>query len=586
MKVQYYYNIGDIVHIQPYSIFSSPTPIEWNDDPYGYGQQYTPAQQFPFEKSIDLYAQYDPICINYYLTAYTSTGQLTASLVSYENRVGTRIEVADFPWISGFAGWLDKDGNQVDVGSYIYLTSNVDLFMSCDFDYSLRFNANGGSGHMEPVTATKHVYVDYQTKQAVREDAAVSLPESTFQNEDLRFNGWQIDNQQYSPGQVFALERDTVAYAVWNTSVKYTLNTKCILVNEDFVFRYFMLKVNQTIGHSAKVRFSKVCFIDPQAHVEMQFPLDATASTKNIGSFDDQCGALNGIDGSTSTTVSINASKMPCAIIYDLQKPILDVSKYSHMQIWTASNSSLVPYSNMNSFELYVSNNGEDWFLADSYSGPVNTGSGQILYESQDLFVSNIEADVWDDPTADDFTLVDYAKGNGGCVDIGCVPTVNTKLVIDMKSNSQYTGYVYVGFYAGDDSKDFRYFCTDSNATYFDISRKRYRWIGSPSANDFHTVICSKDGISIDGQQKGSGTGSIDEISNNSIYVFGIPGKEVSFMLKRLQIYESDQLKMDLKPAIDKMSRSCLVDVLTKTKYYSTNGKDIYCSNDDRQLQH
>jgi len=42
---------------------------------------------------------------------------------------------------------------------------------------------------------------------------------------------------------------------------------------------------------------------------------------------------------------------------------------------------------------------------------------------------------------------------------------------------------------------------------------------------------------------------------------------------------------MDLKPAIDKMSRSCLVDVLTKTKYYSINGIDIYCSNDDRQLQ-
>jgi hypothetical protein len=58
---------------------------------------------------------------------------------------------------------------------------------------------------------------------------------------------------------------------------------------------------------------------------------------------------------------------------------------------------------------------------------------------------------------------------------------------------------VYVGFYDGDDSKDFRYFCTDANAAYFDISRKRYIWTGSVSANDFHTVICSKDGISIDG---------------------------------------------------------------------------------------
>jgi hypothetical protein len=50
--------------------------------------------------------------------------------------------------------------------------------------------------------------------------------------------------------------------------------------------------------------------------------------------------------------------------------------------------------------------------------------------------VSNIEADVWDDPTADDFTLVDYAKGNGGCIDTGYAPTVNTKLVIEMKSDS------------------------------------------------------------------------------------------------------------------------------------------------------
>ena len=583
MKVQYYYNIGDIVHIQPYSIFNNPTPIEWNDDPYGYGNQYVPEQAFPFEQSIDLFAQYSPICINYYLTAYTSEGQLTASLVSYENRVGTRIEVADFPWIDGFAGWLDKYGNVVDVGSYIYLTSTVDLFMSCDFDYSLSFNANGGSGKMEPITSTKHVYIDCHTKQAQQEDAEVVLPSSTFQNPDVRFGAWQIDGQLYDPGQAIHLSKDQIAYAIWKNITRYTLNTQCLLVNEDFTFRYFMLKVNSTIGNGKKIRFSKVCFIDTGTGDEIQFPQDATSSTKNIANFDDQCGALNGIDGSTSTTVSINATKMPCAVIYDLQKPMLDVSKYSHMQIWTASNSSLVPHSNMNNFELYVSNNGEDWFLADSYSGPVNTGSRQISYESQDLFVSSIESDVWDDPIVDDFTLVGYAKGNGGCVDIGYVPTSNTKIVIEMKSDSQYTGSVYIGFYAGDDNKDFRYFCTDANATYFDISRKRYKWVGSPSATDFHTVICSKDGISIDGQSKGSGTGSIDEISNSSIYVFGIPGHEVNFMLKHLQIYELDQLKLDIKPAVDKASKSCLVDVLSKAKYYSVNGKDIYCSNDSGQ---
>lgn len=583
MRVQYSYNIGDIVEVKPYSLFSNPTPIEWNDDPYGYGKDYQPHSKFTFQQSLDLFAQYDPIYVNYYLTAIAPDGQLTADLVSYASRVGTRVEIAEFPWISGFAGWVDKDGQEVSAGSYTYLTSTVDLFMSCEFEYSLRFNGNGGTGSMQSLSAVEHVYVDRSTHQAVKIDATVSLPNSDFQNRDLRFRAWQIDYQMHYVGNQYVLQHDATAYALWASPTQYMLNVRCALVNDAMVFRHFMLKVNGIIGDGKMARFSKLCFVDQSTGQSLAFPSTATVKTFNIASFSDRCGPENGIDGSTQTMVSLNATYWPCAIAYDLGAPILDVSKYSHMQIWTTSNSAAFSYLNMNDFELYVSNNGEDWFLADSYSGPVNTGSRQILYESQDIFVSSVESDVWDDPTADDFTLVGYAKGNGGCVDTGYVPTVNTKLAIEMKSDSQYTGYVYVGFYAGDDSKDFRYFCTDANATYFDISGKRYKWAGSPSTTDFHTVICSKDGISIDGQSKGSGTGSIDEISNNSIYVFGIPGHEVNFILKRLQIYESDQLKMDFVPAIDKASKSCLVDILSKTKYYSANGKDIYCSNDSGQ---
>jgi len=88
---------------------------------------------------------------------------LTADLVSYASRVGTRVEIAEFPWISGFAGWVDKDGQEVSAGSYTYLTSTVDLFMSCEFEYSLQFNGNGGTGSMQSLSAVEHVYVDKST---------------------------------------------------------------------------------------------------------------------------------------------------------------------------------------------------------------------------------------------------------------------------------------------------------------------------------------------------------------------------------------------------------------------------------------
>ena len=90
----------------------------------------------------------------------------------------------------------------------------------------------------------------------------------------------------------------------------------------------------------------------------MAFPSTTAVKTFNIASFSDRCGPENGIDGSTQTMVSLNATHWPCAIAYDLGAPILDVSKYSHMQIWTASNSASFSYLNMDDFELYVSNNG------------------------------------------------------------------------------------------------------------------------------------------------------------------------------------------------------------------------------------
>ena len=129
MKKTFSYNDGQVAVIADYSLFQNPTPNEWNEDVYGYGVEWKPGSTKVMHDSFELYAQYQPIYINYYLTCYNSDGQESVQLVSYANRVGNRIEVANFPGIEGFKCWHDIYGNIVSVGSYIYMTQTSSLFM-------------------------------------------------------------------------------------------------------------------------------------------------------------------------------------------------------------------------------------------------------------------------------------------------------------------------------------------------------------------------------------------------------------------------------------------------------------------------
>lgn len=99
MTITYKHNIGDITKVKPYSIFKNPTPVEWNEDSNGYGEYWCPGDELTvIGPQFDLYAQYDPVHIIYYLTSYID-GQFKTQHIAYANRVGTRIEVADFPGV-------------------------------------------------------------------------------------------------------------------------------------------------------------------------------------------------------------------------------------------------------------------------------------------------------------------------------------------------------------------------------------------------------------------------------------------------------------------------------------------------------
>ena len=546
MKKIFSYNDGQVAVIADYSLFQNPTPTEWNEDVYGYGVEWKPGATKVMHDSFELYAQYQPIYINYYLTCYNLDGKESVQLVSYANRVGTRIEVADFPGIEGFKCWHDADGNIVSVGSYMYMTQTSSLFMSCDFEYELKFDGNGAKGHMDPLSATKHVYIDHSSKNIFVEDAKVMLPESTFSNDGLFSRSWHIDGNVRGFNELYTLTASTTAYALWQDPTLYTLDLGCQLVNEDYAFQYFMLKIDEFVGQSQKIgRFSKICFIDGLGQ-EMLFPDNATASSINVDDFG-STDLVDALDGSTETTIAFSTSKLPCALVFDLKSQAFDISRYSRMQIWTSTDQTSFKVNCFRAFQLYVSNNGQNWYLADSYDGDTSYEDASIMYESQTMYVASEEieldfdgGDVPSTPSSE-YTLMDYAKGNGGYINLNYIPTQMTKLQFKMRTSS-FTGNVFIGFRDSTDRKDFRFFATNSSNVYFDLSDSRWHLCkaNAMQSNRWYDVECSYSGMKIDSVQASCEQEStrISQIESLPICVFGEASSPIQFDLKHLKIYE------------------------------------------------
>ena len=553
MKKTFSYNDGQVAVIADYSLFQNPMPNEWNEDVYGYGIEWKPGSTKVMHDSFELYAQYQPIYINYYLTCYNLDGQEAVQLVSYANRVGTRIEVADFPSIEGFKCWHDVDGNIVSVGSHIYMTQTSSLFMSCDFEYELKFDGNGAKGHMDPLSATKHIYVDQSSKNAFVEDANVMLPTSTFSNEGLFSRSWYIDGDVRGFNELYTLTASTTAYALWQDPTQYTLDLDCQLVNEDYAFQYFMLKIDKFVGQSQKIgRFSKICFIDSLGQ-EMQFSDNVTTSSINVDSFG-STDLVDALDGSVETTIAFSANKLPCALVFDLKSQVFDISRYSRMQIWTALDQASFRVNCFRAFQLYVSNNGYDWYLADSYDGDTSYEDASIMYQSQTMYAASEETELdFDDgdvpPTpSSEYTLMDYAKGNGGYINLKYIPTKMTKLQFKMRTSS-FTHNVFIGFSDSTNQIDFRFFTTNSSNVYFDLSKSRWHLnkVNAMQSNRWYDIECSRSGMKIDSVQVGMQESSgIDQIARLPICVFGEASSPIQFDLKHLKIYETSN-KVNIK---------------------------------------
>lgn len=104
--------------------------------------------------------------------------------------------------------FVDPNGNMVTkeiwADNYPARTVSVKLKEGIP-EYTVSFDANGGSGTMEPVG---HILREY------------TLPENGFDPpEGKEFKAWSVDGVEYAPGTEIIIEKDTIVSAVWYMNI-------------------------------------------------------------------------------------------------------------------------------------------------------------------------------------------------------------------------------------------------------------------------------------------------------------------------------------------------------------------------------
>lgn len=376
MIITYNHKYGDNVTIKPYTIFTDPTPIKWTDDVYGYGYEYKPGDTFIYEHPINIYGQYNPIYINYFVLDENNDIQH----IKYENRVGTRIEIAGSFFennTDGFVCWNNSDGSILSAGQNITIRYNISAYVSCEYDFQLTYNASGGYGAIESQHGIMHKWIECDNNYIIYKHtyATIRLKENKFSyiNDTKSFAGWMINGTPYYPGDVIELTSNTTAYAIWDPIRTYKLNADTICVNTATTFRYLMLNIVSTRDNKS-LALSKVQFLTDN---NTSFLIPNQTCVIN--------GPTNAIELLTgSNDFIINNTQLPYKIVYDFNIQCINIRLYNKWRWHNISSSSTNTKQCIRRMQLLFSNDNIHWFLADNAfdkNNSFSTVNNAIAYE-------------------------------------------------------------------------------------------------------------------------------------------------------------------------------------------------------------
>lgn len=253
--------------------------------------------------------------------------------------------------------------------------------------------------------------------------AVVVLPEVDCQLGEVIAKAWQIDWREIAFSSTYTLTADTTALLVWKDAIKYTLKLDCRLMNMTYAFRYLMLKIDSTNNSGRSIRLSELKLMSADKTSCFTPPSLFSYKTYNVKSYvkSDPNAVL---DGNAATDFAFEAASLPCGIEFDFKSSVLNISKYSICQLFAASDIEQHQGQTPKDFQVYVSNDGQTWFLAAKNADGFDTKNSALAYEQAIRVSSAGEAlDFSSSGSANQDILVEYAKGNGGYIDTGYKPT-------------------------------------------------------------------------------------------------------------------------------------------------------------------
>ena len=183
------------------------TFIGWNTTP-GATTALT-SYNVPAEDST-LYAVYT---VNQYTVSFNANGGAgSAEPVTQDYGTAVTLPTAGFAKTGyTFIGWNTDPGATTAIGSYTVPANNSTLYAIYEINqYTVTFDANGGTGSASPVTQ------DYNT--------AVTLPESGFAKTGYTFIGWNTDSGASTAISSYSVPaEDSTLYAIYTIN-QYTVS--------------------------------------------------------------------------------------------------------------------------------------------------------------------------------------------------------------------------------------------------------------------------------------------------------------------------------------------------------------------------
>lgn len=186
----------------------------WNTQPDGNGTSFANAASFPFAADSDLYAQWEQTAFTVTFNANGGTGSTPAQTASGNSTLtGNGFSRAGHQ----FVGWsTDPNTTTATYGNGANFSFTIDTTLHAVWQavYSVTFDANGGTGVMEPQSAT----------------TATPLSLADFTRQGFTFTGWNTEpgggGTPYGDGASYPFASSLTLHAQWTpTTYRVTFNS-------------------------------------------------------------------------------------------------------------------------------------------------------------------------------------------------------------------------------------------------------------------------------------------------------------------------------------------------------------------------